>query len=63
MINASEFLLLLAGAAWCGFVAGSMLRDKAMWRILRDQQQRGDYWFDRYMLVVRDDWEPLSKDE
>lgn len=44
-----------------GFALGSMLSDSMMMRLLRSQQSRGDYWFDKYMKEVAPDWEPLSQ--
>lgn len=45
-----------------GYVLGTMKRDCQLWKLCNSQQERGDYWFDKYMKVVREDWEPLTKD-
>ena len=45
-----------------GYVMGRMRTDVEMWRMNQAQQDRGNYWFDKYMSEVRDDWEPLSED-
>lgn len=45
-----------------GWVAGTFKRDCDMWKLCRSQMERGDYWFDRYMMEVRDDWNPVTRD-
>ncbi len=46
----------------CGFLAGLFCRDRLLWKLCEDQQKRGDYWCDKYMSLVRDDWVPYTED-
>lgn len=46
-----------------GIGVGFALHEEKYHRIYRAQQARGDYWFDRYQQVVRDDWEPIGSDD
>lgn len=50
-----------------GVLCGMARNDLQLMRLLRDQQERGNYWFDKYQNLLRGgDWEPLSnsfKDE
>ena len=45
-----------------GYIAGYIREDYRLMKLLRAQQERGDYWFDKYMREVKEDWEPLSSD-
>ena len=45
-----------------GFLIGINLKDKKLWELCKAQQERGDYWYDKYMIMIKDDWESLSKD-
>ena len=44
-----------------GYVVGSIITDYHADRLYISQQKRGDYWYDKYMMAVRDDWEPLCE--
>lgn len=50
------------GMLFCGFMCGLLKRECDMLKLCQSQQERGDYWFDKYMMEVREDWEPLTKD-
>jgi len=45
-----------------GLLCGVFWRDKGLWDICKLQQKRGDYWCDKYMNLVRDDW-PFPVDD
>ena len=51
----------MAGAttAWMAMLA---YKDREYDRMNEAQRKRGDYWFDKYMREVQDDWVPLSDD-
>lgn len=54
------FVLGFVFALGCFF--GMLIQDRQLWRMNRAQQERGDYWFDRYMMEVRPDWKPYTED-
>lgn len=57
-----SFIGLSVGMLFIGFMFGTLKRDCDMLKLCRSQMERGDYWFDKYMMEVREDWEPLTKD-
>jgi hypothetical protein len=61
-ITVAEFIGWSIGMVIVGFLAGTLKRDCDMMKLCRSQMQRGDYWFDRYMMEVREDWEPMTQD-
>lgn len=58
----SELCYLTIMAFFVGWLYGSTSPHNELFRMCVDQQLRGDYWFDKYMSVVRDDWEPISEE-
>lgn len=42
-----------------GYVVGIIVHSYCCDGLYFAQKERGDYWYDKYMLAVRDDWEPL----
>lgn len=44
---------------WIGFLVGRTVRDNLGEATYRAQQIRGDYWFNRYQEVIRNDWHKL----
>ena len=55
-----EAIIAAAIATVVGYMFGVMRRDDVLMEVCRSQQQRGDYWFDKYMAEVRDDWEAIA---
>ncbi|WP_417744774.1 hypothetical protein [Rosistilla oblonga] len=45
-----------------GYLVGVYRRDEELLQMNYAQQQRGDYWYDRYMMEAHEDWEPMTKD-
>ena len=60
------YLLVFIGwtaAVFCiGYIVGANREFHRLWAMCQSQQDRGDYWYDRYMLEVTDDWSPMSDD-
>jgi len=52
-VNAAH-LIIAAFILAVGYGIGSLRKDKWWTEMLHSQQNRGDYWFDKYQAIVRD---------
>ncbi len=57
-----KLLLVFICGLVAGYIIGRWRRDNWLWSLCRAQQARGDYWCNKYMHEVRDDW-PFSVDD
>jgi len=55
-----KIAIAVAVAACVGYMFGFMRRDMILMRLLEDQQDRGDHWFDRYKASILEDWEVIE---
>jgi hypothetical protein len=58
----SGFVGWSLGMVWLGWMIGTCKRECDTMRLCRSQMDRGDYWYDRYMMEVREDREPITDD-
>jgi len=56
----SDILFTGIGMFIVGWMYGNYRQDMWQTKMNRSQCERGDYWFDRYMLEVREDWTPTT---
>lgn len=50
----TEQLLQLLMVFGMGYFVGTLRRDLILWRLCESQQDRGDYWFDRYIQLIQE---------
>ena len=60
MMSTLEVVLALAAASGIGYMFGVLRRDVQWLALCQSQQERGDYWFEKYMSEVREDWETVE---
>jgi len=57
-----DYFLFVLVSFFIGYMIGRAKEDKDMRQLCRSQMERGDYWYDKYMLEVDEDWEPITED-
>lgn len=63
-MNESPILLVVSVACasfLLGWILGWSWSDRQWEQSARVQQQRGDYWFDKYMARVNPEWNPIAE--
>jgi hypothetical protein len=60
MICYVAFMMMAIGFFF-GFWFASHRKDDFMWNLCLKQQERGDYWFDKYQKAIDNQWKPLSE--
>jgi hypothetical protein len=60
-MNSLEISAILA-AFLAGYMLGTIKREDKLWKLCKDQQKRGDDWFDKYQSEIDPEWKPLNDD-